>query len=34
MTRKHKELIVKIFAAVFIAAMVVSLVGSSFLLLF
>ncbi len=33
MTRKHRELIVRIFAALFIVAMVVSLVGSSVLLL-
>lgn len=32
MTRKRRELIVKVFAAVFIVAMVVSLVGSSLLL--
>ena len=32
MTRKTRELIIKIFAAFFIVAMVVSLVGSSILL--
>lgn len=34
MTRKHRELVVRIFAAIFIVAMVVSLVGSSIFLLF